>query len=66
MPDPFRSQYRQLTDAEKEAIDTIKNRAKDLHAALVTQLDGQDPRGMAIARTKLEECVFWAVKAITA
>jgi hypothetical protein len=57
----FRKQYRVLTEAEKNHVDEIKSSAE----ALFNSLQGGDPRNMALARTKLEECVMWAVKAIT-
>jgi len=66
MSDTFRSTYRQLTPYEAEHVAEIKLRAELLHQLLVTT-DNKSPgmREMALARTKLEECVMWATKAIT-
>lgn len=62
MADPFRSEYRQLTDIEQEQIQKIKESARQMFNYLG---GSNDSRAMALARTKLEECVMWAVKAIT-
>lgn len=67
MPDPFRSTYRELTDAEKAKVAEIKRLATALYGTLEARFTGPvpDARMMEYARTKLEECVFWSVKAIT-
>lgn len=71
MPDPFRKQYRQLTDAEKAHIERVKDLASQLHAELVTPVpppNGQPMLGareFALAKTNLEQTVMWATKAIT-
>jgi len=58
----FRHTYRKLTDVEKRLVDNIKDSA----AGLADLLDeGPAGREMAMARTKLEETVMWAVKAVT-
>lgn len=64
-PNPFRPQYRELTEDEKARIGGIKDEAKYLHDLLLEMPEGTDQRQMALARTKLEECVMWATKAIT-
>jgi hypothetical protein len=61
----FRKEYRALTEREKEHIDAIKRVAQALHDRLHTVGGTAGFREMAIARTKLEESVMWAVKAIT-
>lgn len=59
--DIFRPQYRELTDAEKQQIDAIKTKAKELY-----DLYGNwYTREMSIAKTNLEQSVMWAVKSIT-
>lgn len=69
MADPFRSEYRHLSVVETKAIAALKAQASKLYQEL--QMPGFDQthppanREMAIARTKLEECVMWATKAIT-
>lgn len=65
----FRKAYRQLSDGEKAAMDKLKDQAW----ALLQTIDAQpvEPglsvkgRALSIAKTKLEESVMWAVKAIT-
>lgn len=59
--DIFRKAYRPLTEQEQSHISAIKTAAEVLY----NSLHGGDPRGMALAKTKVEECVFWATKAIT-
>jgi hypothetical protein len=58
----FRPKYRILTDSEKASISDIKDEAQLLYRLLE---DVSDPRAKALALTKLEECVMWAVKGIT-
>lgn len=62
----MRHQYRGLNDAEKADM----QRVKDMGLALVEFLDElqkkRAPREMALAKTKVEEAVMWAVKGITA
>lgn len=57
----FRKQYRALTEMEKNHVDAVKVAAEILHHLL----DRGDPRCVAIAKTKLEECVMWATKGLT-
>jgi hypothetical protein len=56
----FRSEYRRLTAEEVQRIVEIKAAAEALYNLLPL-----DSREAAIARTKLEESVMWAVKGIT-
>jgi len=58
-----RHEYRVLTDAEKAAMKEIKDRGLDFLTAL--DLLGKPGRETALARTKIEEAVMWAVKGIT-
>ena len=58
----FRPKYRELTRNEKDQIDRIKDKA----AALAVEFNPTDSREKALALTKLEECVMWAVKGVTA
>lgn len=58
-----RHAYRVLSDEEKALMVEVK----DLGAALLAKLDGIGAsREIAIAKTKTEEAVMWAVKHITA
>ena len=58
----MRHEYRVLTDAEKHNMTTIKDIGLDFHA-LVDALGAS--RELSLAKTKIEEAVFWAVKHIT-
>ena len=58
----MRHQYRVLSESEKVEVQTIKDKALDLHAYLDTL---EPSRENSLAKTKLEEVVFWAVKSIT-
>lgn len=59
----FRDVYRPLTDMEKADIADIKHEAAMLSATISAALP--DGRERALALTKLEECVMWAVKGVT-
>ncbi len=62
MEDLFREQYRVLNEAEKRAIASIKEAANQLINAIPQNSAGA--RAYAVARTKLEESVMWAVKGV--
>jgi hypothetical protein len=66
----FRKAYRELSQEEKDLMDAIKDTAYKQYLLYNATLIGAGPsektRAMAIAKTKLEESVMWAVKAITA
>lgn len=58
----MRHQYRVLTDREKELVSATK----DLGEKFLQLLDVIGPkRETSLAKTKVEEAVMWAVKAIT-
>lgn len=58
----MRHQYRVLTEEERAAVSTIK----DMGAEFLGMLDGiGGSRELSLAKTKMEEAVFWAVKHIT-
>lgn len=59
----MRHQYRVLTDKEKASMAAIKDKGAEFHD-LVSSFDGS--REISLAKTKIEEAVMWAVKAITA
>ena len=73
MTDVFRNKYRELNDMEKRELENIKTIARDLYKAIEfnTKAGVPDPedhgngREMALAKTKLEEAVMWAVKGLT-
>jgi len=58
---PVRHAYRTLSDIEKRRVSAIK----DMGDALLTEISGDQGREFAIARTKIEEAVMWAVKGLT-
>ena len=69
MSNVFRSTYRKLTDDEIARVCEIKLKAEMLYELLALpgtrETSAKGMREMALARTKLEECVMWATKAIT-
>jgi hypothetical protein len=59
----MRHEYRTLTDVEKIQMKAIK----DLGLDFIKLVDGLGTsRELSLAKTKIEEAVFWAVKHITA
>lgn len=58
----FRPKYRELSPEEKTAITNIKERATDLGFVLNLL---PPSRVTALAKTRLEEAVMWAVKGVT-
>lgn len=50
-------------NAMTESLKALEKDAEQLFAQLVEA--GADPRRMALAKTKLEEAVLWAQKAVT-
>lgn len=58
---PVRHSYRVLSDIEKVRVTAVKN----MGAAFLDEIAEDRGREFAIARTKIEEAVMWAVKGIT-
>ncbi len=58
-----RHEYRVLSDEEKAAMKEVKDRGLDFLSTL--DLLCKPGRETALARTKIEEAVMWAVKGIT-
>lgn len=58
----MRHEYRVLTAAEKSAMQAIKDKGLELHNLI--ESIGQS-RELALAKTKTEEAVMWAVKHLT-
>lgn len=63
MSGTMRATYRELDATEKALVRQIKDRGAALLNAIPTS--AMDKREYAIARTKVEEAVMWAVKGIT-
>lgn len=63
--DRMRKNYRELGEHEKWLIESVKQYGEEFYGLLegYTQFDKREG---SIAKTKLEEAVMWAVKAITA
>lgn len=58
-----RHEYRVLNEDEKRAMKEVKDRGLDFLSTL--DLLCKPGRETALARTKIEEAVMWAVKGIT-
>lgn len=67
MSDTFRKQYRELNEAEKAQLESLKIKAEDIESTFNAVVENRQDVGreIALARTKLEESIMWAVKAIT-
>ncbi len=61
--DPMRLNSESPSDKELEAIKHIKYFGNEFFA-LLSKNNSPPCREMSIAKTKLEECVMWAVKGI--
>lgn len=61
-PNVFRQEYRQLSPQEVDDMKELKAKAMDLYL-FICRLG--DSREIALAKTKLEEAVMWAVNEIT-
>ena len=66
----MRHQYRVLDEAEKLQMQSLKDKGLDfvllLHGIGKTDPNGpQGSRELALAQTKIEEAVMWAVKHVT-
>jgi hypothetical protein len=60
--DVMRREYRELTDIEKLDI----GRIKDMGLDFINECDRiGESRELSLAKTKMEEAVFWAVKHLT-
>jgi hypothetical protein len=63
---PMRREYRPLTEDEQHRVAAIKAGGGTFYDMIATcDVASADPRCLAIARTKVEEAVMWAVKGIT-
>ena len=62
MNDVMRRSYRELSDSEKARLSEFKLEAHGLYLMLSQY---GNSRELSLAKTKLEECVMWATKALT-
>lgn len=61
----MRHEYKVLNDDEKAAMQKIKDDALAFHTFLDELAGIEGSRELSIAKTKIEEAVFWAVKHVT-
>lgn len=65
MTNIFRPEYRELSEQEKTTVNLLKDKAQELLNVILVGSTTSNGREMALAKTKLEESVMWAVKGIT-
>lgn len=65
MQDTFRKETRELSEKETGAMLDVKSQAEVIETSISDNTDGSNGREMALAKTKLEECVMWFVKGLT-
>ncbi|MFN3513455.1 MAG: hypothetical protein ACK41C_10440 [Phenylobacterium sp.] len=65
MSDPTRKIHRELTAQEQANVADIKAMGECLLKALDAVTQGKPSREIALAKTKVEEAVMWAVKGMT-
>ena len=66
MEDVFRKIPSELTKDQERSVNNVKMFAENLYNEFsTTYLDPNNDREIALAKTKLEEAVMWAVKGIT-
>lgn len=60
-------QYRTLSENEQADMTTLKDMGQDFinYCDMIADARPQTNREMALARTKMEEAVMWAVKGVT-
>jgi hypothetical protein len=61
----FRPVYRKLNKLEKQAMNSLKDKALTLYQDFETLMNPNNGREFSLAKTKLEESVMWAVKGLT-
>lgn len=66
----MRQQYRVLDDEEKTDVNALKGAGEEMLRNIDTVAshytkDSDRHREFQLARTKIEECVMWAVKGVT-
>lgn len=67
MTDTFRREYKELTPEKVDQMNSVKSKGQELYDLIgVVESDGTATLEIAAAKQHLEECIMWAVKAITA
>ena len=61
----FRKEYRELSIEQRQLVENLKTTAEDFEDLLTTNQGATDGRSHALAMTKLQEAVFWAVHSVT-
>lgn len=62
----FRPNYRELSEDEKNLINSIKDKAQELYDLFPKDENGRGSnREVSLAMTELENSIMWAVKGIT-
>ena len=65
MEDTFRKNYGILTQEQKDQVLAVKNKAEELFFLIGKAEDrSEKSRCLALAKTKLEESIMWAVKGL--
>ncbi|MFZ2882219.1 MAG: hypothetical protein WA019_04040 [Candidatus Moraniibacteriota bacterium] len=65
MPDTFHKKYRELNEGEKTLMEHIKVTAEELEKSFAMIATPESGREKALANTKLEESIMWAIKGLT-
>lgn len=65
----FRTQYRELSETEKEFIANLKHQAEILYGLMDKSIPkgehSERTRCLALGKTNLEQAVMWAIKGLT-
>lgn len=65
MEDVFRKEPNELTKDQARSMEKVKDVAEILYNEFCLVTDPSNGRELALAKTKLEEAVMWAIKGIT-
>ena len=61
----MRHEYRVLSDTDKSHMQAIKDLGRDFYQYIDMKITTEPSRELALAKTKIEEAVMWAVKHVT-
>lgn len=65
MQDVFRKEYKAISEKQALWMGAIKEKAQELWDMIDESGDPSNGRMIAVAKTKLETSIMWAIKAIT-